>query len=147
MSSPLLEQTSFECDLLAHIAQAVRRTLDWGVADQGFARKLSTVRFVIHSFQRHLERLLDLEEEPEYLDLVGLADQGLAPAEFAGREEHDAFRHRLADIVPRLQRLDPSDQTGFAALADDLRELLDRVDDHCLRQAWVAHEPVGCGAG
>src|SRR5260370_35079482 len=66
----LAQQTLVENGMLMLIREGLRNTLAWSVQDAGIPRKLSTLRFITQSFQRHLERVLALEEHDGYMDLV-----------------------------------------------------------------------------
>ena len=60
-----------EHQILDHVKQALRVTLGWKVPSEGVPRKLSSVQFTLKSFQRHLERLMNLEEQDGYMVMVG----------------------------------------------------------------------------
>jgi hypothetical protein len=136
----VMHQVGIEHELLAHITQAVRGTLAWGQEGEGLARKLATVRFVAHSFQRHLEHLLALEERDGFMDALVELHPHLASRIEALKAQHDGFREALQRIIPRLERLSPADHVEFAAISDDLRALLDRLDEHCLEETYLIHE-------
>ena len=61
-SHEVAQQMQVEHGLLQHLIQGLRATAAWPVPGPDASRKLSTLRFVAGSFQRHLERLLALEE-------------------------------------------------------------------------------------
>ena len=63
-------QTQVEHEMLGHIMEALRTAAGWQVRGPDASRKLSTLRFVAGSFQRHLEHLLTLEECDGYLGLA-----------------------------------------------------------------------------
>ena len=54
------QQAVIEHGLLRHLVDGLRAALDWQADGGDGARKLSTVRVIGQSFQRHLERLLAL---------------------------------------------------------------------------------------
>ncbi len=56
-------QCWIEHQALTHIKEALRITLRWDIPSIGVPRKLSSVSFMLDSFQRHLDRLMKLEEE------------------------------------------------------------------------------------
>ena len=81
----IAEQTRVEQELLRHVMEGLRLSTTWQVLGPDASRKLSTLRFVTGSFQRHLERLLALEEYDGFMDKVlacappaGPGDGGLA---------------------------------------------------------------------
>ena len=71
----IAQQTLLEHGMLNHLTDALRSVIDWKFQGDDFSRKLSTLRFIAQSFQRHLERLMALEEYDGYMDMVG----GLSP--------------------------------------------------------------------
>lgn len=70
MSQNIAKQTEVENGLLKLLIEGLRSTLSWKVHSSDFSRKLSTVRFIVRSFQGHLDRLFALEEYDGYMDLV-----------------------------------------------------------------------------
>ena len=94
-----------EHQTLTHIKEALRVTLRWNVPSIGLPRKLSSVTFVLGSFHRHLERLMNLEEEGEYLACVEEAKPNLFHKVKALQHEHDQFRAALRDLLPPLEAL------------------------------------------
>lgn len=64
----LIQQTKIESQALEHVTRAMEVTLGWKVESDGFSRKLSSVRFLTESYQRHLERLFALEETDGFME-------------------------------------------------------------------------------
>ena len=58
----IAQQTIVENGLMKSLTEGLRNALAWRVHGDDFSRKLSTVQFICRSFQRHLERLMTLEE-------------------------------------------------------------------------------------
>jgi hypothetical protein len=58
----IAQQISIEHGMLKHITDALRLALGWQMEGDDLSRKLSTVRFISQSLQRHLEHLMALEE-------------------------------------------------------------------------------------
>src|SRR5437588_12488067 len=98
-------QTQVEHEMLGHIMEALRTAAGWQVRGPDGSRKLSTLRFVAGSFQRHLERLLALEEDDGYMGLVRACAPWLGRATDALRAEHGRFRTEASRLVRRLERL------------------------------------------
>src|SRR5215831_4389471 len=85
----IAEQTRFEQELLRHVMEGLRLSATWQVRGPNASRKLSSLRFVTGSFQRHLERLLALEEYGGFMDKVLDCAPHLGRATEALRAEHD----------------------------------------------------------
>src|SRR5690606_511864 len=95
----LIEQTKVESDALEHVTRALEIMLGWTVASDGFARKLSSVRFFTELYQRHLERLFALEEIDGYMDAVSKLKPELASRVAALKQEHEPLRAALRETV------------------------------------------------
>jgi hypothetical protein len=126
--STLAHQTLVEHQILAHVKDALRLTLETKVTSVSFERKLSSVHFMSESFHRHLERLLALEEDGGYLDLVRQNRPELLDRVVALRAEHAEFRHSLRQILQGLEA--SADDESFHGICHKLRDLLDRLDRH-----------------
>ena len=109
----LAQQTQVEHGLLMLLMKGLRDTLAWKVPGDDFARKLSTLRFITQSFQRHLERVLSLEEYDGYMDLVLQASPQQGNTVDALRKEHDTFRDEARHIVHRFEHISPKDAAAF----------------------------------
>jgi hypothetical protein len=136
----LSQQALIEHDLLRHLVDGLRATLAWQTDGGDFTRKLSTVRFISQSFQRHLERLLALEESDGYLDDVAAISPRLGRQVDALRAEHDRLREAARRAVHRLEQVSSVDGAGFAGICDDLAALLDRVEGHSREEVMVLQE-------
>src|SRR5262245_65104040 len=106
----IAEQTRVEQELLRHVMEGLRLSTTWQVPGTDASRKLSTLRFVAGSFQRHLERLLALEEYDGYMGLVRATSPRLGRAADALRVEHEHFRSEARRVAQGLERLPGSDQ-------------------------------------
>jgi hemerythrin-like domain-containing protein len=123
-------QTQVEQELLGHIMQVVRISAGWPVPGPDASRKLSTLRFVAQSFQRHLEHLLTLEEYDGYMDLVRTCAPRLGRMTDALKAEHHVFRSETRRLVQRLERLPATDVTALDLVCGELLELLKKVEEH-----------------
>src|ERR1022692_511411 len=126
----LAQQTLVEQNMLLLIIEGLRNTLAWEVQGTDFARKLSTLRFITHSFQRHLERVLALEEYDGYMDLVLQASPQLGNSVDALRQEHQQFRKETSHIVHQFEHVSPTDGALFSQTCDELVDFLKRLDAH-----------------
>lgn len=136
----LAQQTQVEHGLLMLLMEGLRNTLTWKVPGVDFARKLSTLRFITQSFQRHLERVLSLEEYDGYMDLVTQASPQLSNTVDSLRVEHDRFRDEARHIVHRFEHISPKDTEAFARNCDELVDLLNRLDEHNKKEANLIQE-------
>jgi len=124
------QASRMEHAILDHIKQALRVTLDWKAPSVGMARKLSSVQFTMKSFQRHLQRVMDLEEAEGSLRTVAEKRPHLDDAIRRLQREHVAIRAELAEIVPRLDAVSAADGHAVEEACAALARLLDRVDRH-----------------
>lgn len=119
-----------EHQILDHIKKALRVTLDWKVPSVGMSRKLSSVQFTLKSFQRHLERLMDLEEHDGYMVLVAETKPNLYSRVERLENEHMAFRKAIQSLVPEVDAICEYQGNEFDELCDEIALLLRRVDHH-----------------
>jgi hypothetical protein len=133
-------QTRVEHELLHYLIQGLRSTVAWRVQEPNASRKLSTLRFVAQSFQRHLERLLALEEHDGYMGLLGDAVPRLARATDGLRAEHEQFRFEASGIVQQLERLPATDLASLEKVCDELLALIFRIDEHSKREIALLQE-------
>ena len=128
------QQVLVEHQTLAYVTSALRATMGWKYQGTDLSRKLSSLRFVGQSFQRHLKHLMELEEEDGYMAVV-LADRPELTDEVeALRQEHDQFRKSLNRILARLRRVAPTDHEAFTKISDDLSGLLGKLDQHSRKE-------------
>ena len=92
-----------------NIKEALRVTVEWRVPSVGISRKLSSVLFIIRALQRHLERLLDLEERDGYMEVVGERNPNRMHDADRLLSDHEEFRQSLREILPTVEER-PSDE-------------------------------------
>jgi Hemerythrin HHE cation binding domain len=126
----LAQQTLVEENMLVLVIEGLRTTLAWQVQGTDFSRKLSTLRFITESFQRHLERVLAVEEYDGYMDLVLHASPQSGNNVDALRQEHDHLRKDASHIVHGFEHVSTTDCDSFARICGDLLGLLKRLDAH-----------------
>jgi hypothetical protein len=124
------QQTHVEQEMLGHIMHVLRTSSAWPVSGTDASRKLSTLRFVSQSFQRHLERLLSLEENNGFLDLVRASAPWLGRKTDALQAQHNSFRAQAQQFVGRFERLSSTDLPGLDAVCADLLVLLGKIEEH-----------------
>jgi hemerythrin-like domain-containing protein len=135
-------QTQVEQELLGHIMKVLRTSAGWPVPGPDASRKLSTLRFVAQSFQRHLEHLLTLEEYDGYMDLVLSCAPFLGRRTDALRAEHDTFRTRARQVVQRLERLSSADPAALDVICGDLLALLEKIEEHNRKETALLQEAL-----
>ncbi len=136
----IANQTVVENRLLQTLMEGISATLAWNVRGNDLSRKLTTLRFITQSLQRHLDHLLGLEEFDGYMDYVVETRPQLSKTVDSLRQEHDAFRNRVRRLVHRLETVSPTDSLGFARICEDLEEFLEKLKDHGKRESEVMQE-------
>ena len=134
------QQALIEHEALKHIIGALRTVMDWKPGGDDFSRKLSSLRFIAQSFQRHLERTMAIKEQDGYM--AGAIEEMPAVAEKvqALLKEHDEFEESMHRLVLRLDHLAPTDKSGIDKSCRDLEELLMKLEDHDRREANLMQE-------
>jgi hemerythrin-like domain-containing protein len=140
MSQDIAKQTEVEYGLVKLLMDGLRSTLAWKVQGNDFSRKLSTVRFIVRSFQGHLDRLFALEEYDGYMDLVNKRAPRLDRTVDALKQEHNEFRTGIRRISLGLERISSTDQARFSAACDELLDLLDKLEAHGRKETDVIQE-------
>jgi len=141
MIQDITQQTEVESKMFGLLMEGVRSTMAWKVQGADFSRKLSTLRFMAQSFQRHLERLFALEEYDGYMDLVTKKSPRLSRTVDALKLEHNQFRADTRRIAHGLERISsPMDKAKFSALCDEWLDLLDKLDAHGRKETDLFQE-------
>lgn len=136
------QASRMEHQILDHIKQALRVTLEWKTPAVGLARKLSSVQFTLKSFQRHLQRVIEVEEADGYMRVVADRRPNLDAPIRRLQQEHREFAARLAELAPRLEACSPYDGQTLDELCAALSELLDRVDRHDCEEIKLLQESM-----
>jgi len=135
-----LRQALAEHDLVEHVKEALRLAMSWNLREVGLARKLTSVRFCTESLARHLQLLMEMEEQGGYLDDVGEQKPHLSDrAERLGME-HGVIRSETTRVLGLVQAATPEDDEGFAEACRELELLLARLDDHESRERELFFE-------
>jgi hemerythrin-like domain-containing protein len=140
-------QTQVEHELLQYLIQGLRAMAAWPVPGPDASRKLSTLRFTAQSFQRHLERLLAVEEYDGYMGLVRVAAPRLGRATDALKDEHEQFRTEARRVVRRLDLLPSTDLAALGQVCDDLLALLRQIEEHSRKELTLLQEAFGQDEG
>jgi len=126
----IAEQTLLEHETLQHVKAALRATLDWQVDRVGLERKVSSVKFIVESFRRHLERLMGLEEHGGYMTMVWEKNPNLNDRVERLRSDHDSLRSSLARILPRIEQDPQLGEEEVSTVCAELTAMLDELDRH-----------------
>jgi hypothetical protein len=145
--SDFAQQALVEREMLNHLIGALRATMAWQVEGDDWSRRLSTLRFIAQSFQRHLGRLMALEEYDGYMNVVMEASPHLSRAVNGLKQEHAQFRIAAVRIVHRLEGISADDHPAFARVCDDLQSLLQVLDEHHVKEAELLHEAFARDGG
>jgi hemerythrin-like domain-containing protein len=127
-------QLLVEHEILGHVTNALRATVGWKYPAADFTRKLDSLRFVVQSYQRHLNHLMELEEENGYMTVVVASRPELTEEVETLRHEHGDFRKSVNRIRTRLRIVQPTDQAAFAKISEDLLTILEKMDGHSKRE-------------
>lgn len=141
------KQGQIENQMLKHLIEGIRSTIAWKVTNTDVARKVSTLRFIAQSFQRHLARLMTLEEYDGYMSLVVDSCPRLAKTVELLRSEHDRFRVRVDRVVHDLERLHPDNDLRLRRICDDFLALLEKLDEHTRLETDVLQEAMDRDTG
>ncbi len=146
-------QCWIEHQALTHIKEALRITLRWDVPSIGVPRKLSSVSFTLDSFQRHLDRLMKLEEEEGYMVCVEEAKPNMSHQVKLLQREHDQFRTDLCDLLPTLETLANREflveyeEEDFILICQTIDNFLKRIDRHDAKENDLLHEALNFDEG
>jgi len=143
----IAQQTKLESRLLRTIMEGIRQALVWETRGADIGRKLTTLRFITQSLQRHLEHLLTLEEFDGYMDFVVKTCPRLAKTVDVLRQDHDGFRKSLRRIVHRLERASPADSGNFVDICADMDEFLDKLQEHDRTETKLLQEAMSVEGG
>jgi hypothetical protein len=135
------EACRMEHQILDHVKNALRVTLEWQAPTVGLERKLSSVRFTLKSFQRHLERLMAIEEDGGYMIVVAEYKPNLYNRAVALRDEHDEFRERLAEIVISADEAFFDDEI-VENVCGEISALLASIDAHDRKEIHLIQEAI-----
>ena len=131
-----------EHQILEHVKDALRVTVSWRVPSVGVSRKLSSVKFTLQSFQRHLERLMNIEEQDGYMSVVCDAKPHLTSRVAQLEQDHEHFRRHLSLLIPEIESLSEYNEELFEDLCAEIDALLDDVDRHDREEVALLQETL-----
>jgi hemerythrin-like domain-containing protein len=136
-STACMEHQVFE-----HIKQALLVTLNWQAPSISMPRKLSSLLFTIKSFQRHLDRVISIEDEGGYMkDVLECKPYMEERIEQLARD-HVRFRERLRKLIPELNEIKEWDEPRFEQVCEDLRSLIAAIDRHNAQEVELLQESM-----
>lgn len=138
----LASTSLLEHQVLDHVKQALRVILDWDAPEVSLPRKLSSLKFTLKSFSRHLERVMSIEEEGGYLADVVASRPNLESRIISLNRDHLRFRTRVRQISTRLESLTGWQEDQFAGLCMEIHELLGALDRHDAKEIDVLQESL-----
>lgn len=141
------QASQMEHQILDHVKQALRITLDWKAPAVSLPRKISSVQFTMKSFSRHLLRMMDLEERDGYMSVVVEEKPNLDCRIKRLQREHQAFRSRLEEMAPDISALPAMTESDFEFVCTQIEELLDRVDQHDVEEIELLQDTLMCDEG
>ncbi len=130
----LIQQIKVESQALEHVTRALEATLLWSINGAGFSRKLSSVRFLTDSYQRHVERLFALEEIDGFMESISRLNPELASQVDELRIEHERFRAAIRESVVRIDLASSNQLAEFDATCEQLRITINQVLEHLRRE-------------
>jgi hypothetical protein len=138
----IAQASQLEHQILDHVKQALRITLDWKTPSIGLPRKMSSVQFTMKSFSRHLLRMLELEERDGYLTVVLESKPNLDTRIKRLQREHREFRQQLQEMAPTIAALTALPEDEFEFVCTQISELLDRVDQHDMAEIELLQDTL-----
>jgi hypothetical protein len=136
------QASQMEHQILDHVKQALRITLDWKAPSVSLPRKMSSVQFTMRSFARHLLRMMDLEERDGYMTVVLEEKPNLDSRIRNLQRQHRAFRQRLDEMGPDIAALPAFAEDQFEYVCSQIVELLDRVDQHDVEEIELLQDTL-----
>lgn len=138
----MAQASQMEHQILDHVKQALRITLDWRAPSISLPRKMSSVQFTMKSFARHLLRMMDLEERDGYMTVV-LEEKPNLDARIRNlQRQHREFRQRLDELSPDIGALTALPEDQFEYVCSQIAELLDRVDQHDVEEIELLQDTL-----
>ncbi len=137
-----ISTASMEHAILEHIKQAMRVTLNWQAPEVSLPRKVNSLQFTFKSLQRHLERVMSLEEEGGYMSIVRDCKPHLERRIQALSGDHTKFRGKFARLQPELDALAEWEVERFRQVCDNIRNLLDEIDRHDQAEVELLQESL-----
>jgi hypothetical protein len=133
-------QFTIENQVLDYVKTALRNTLLADEERMGLPQKVSSVQFVTASLHRHLERLLNLEDEVGLIDASDTDKPHLMDKAIGLQREHELIRRMLNDLTQASHELDPTEEHYFRAYCRNAVHFLDKLDLHERAEMHMLHQ-------
>lgn len=143
----MAQASCMEHQILDHVKQALRVTLQWKAPAFGLSRKISSVQFTTKSFLRHLERMMDLEEQDGYMQVVREEKPYLEHRVQQLEQQHAEFRELIEDLKPEVAALTALPAERAQITCHRLVALLNQVDQHDLEEIELLQATLVCDEG
>jgi chromosome segregation ATPase len=143
----LAQAACLEHQILDHVKQALRVTIEWKAPSIALSRKMSSVQFTTKSFARHLLRMMDLEETDGYMEVVREQKPHLEHRVAKLERQHRQFRKALEDLSPNIASMTGLPEEEFEYACSRIAELLDEVDQHDVDEIELLQESLLCDEG
>ena len=141
------QASCLEHQILDHVKQALRVTLQWKAPAFGLSRKISSVQFTTKSFMRHLERMMELEEVEGYMDAVRQQKPNMEQRVERLERQHEEFRELIEELKPEVAVLNVLPAARAQVICHRLVDLLNRVDQHDLEEIELLQQALVCDEG
>jgi hypothetical protein len=135
----IARQAEVEIAVLLALESAMRTALQWMTRGRGNSRKLSTLRFQLWSFERHLTRTQILADHGGYMHVVIEAAPHLVGEVHALENERAGLHANLDRLIVRMENISQDDAPGFASICADLERLLDQLRAQGEREREPVH--------
>jgi hypothetical protein len=136
-----------EHEILNHVKQALRVTLGWKVPPEGIPRKLSSVQFTLKSFQRHLERLMNIEEQDGYMSFVEELKPNMHFRVDRLEHDHSHFRRAMDNLLPKVDSLSEYNDQEIEVVCGEIYSLLEQIDRHDKEEIELLQDSMWCDEG
>ena len=142
-----VSQVGAEQQILEHVKGALRVMVEWQAPEVSMDRKRESVRNALTSFCRHLERLMDYEEQDGYMSGVSDAKPNWHVRVMQLHDEHQALRSHIEKLAPQTRDILALDNERFEATCGEISQLLDEVDRHDRDEIALLQDTLLCDEG
>ncbi|MDF1700783.1 MAG: hypothetical protein P1V36_06460 [Planctomycetota bacterium] len=143
----IAQQADVELSILLGIERTLRVALQWMTRGRGNSRKLSTLRFQMWTFKRHLTRLNVLSDHGGYLHVVTDAVSDLAGEVHVLRVKRTELHSDLNRTMLLMEHISQDDADGFARLCADLEGFLDHLRSQGERERALVRQALARNQG
>lgn len=124
------KQAILELDIIGHAREALTAVTQADFHETQLIRKLDALRFVLESFQRHVERLFTLEEQSGYIPALSESHPHLSSTIERLQRQHRGLTRSIQQLVTRVESISPSSSMEFAALCKDISRMTNEFVAH-----------------